>query len=101
MNTLSVELDETFETFLRLGIDKKGRVVGYVVGLRPAINSPICYAWVQKSIETKDGWKNYGVAQRSKMFKTVAEANRWAYQTAKERINAAHKLEERRRSCHI
>jgi len=79
-------LAESFETFIRTGIDK-GRVFGYVVGLREVLNSGECYAWVQKSVETRDGWKDFGPYQRSRKFPSLAAAKSWAYQTARERAS--------------
>ena len=79
-------LAESFETFVRTNIDN-GRVMGYVIGLREVIETNECYAWVQRSVETKDGWKDYGVVQRSRKFPTTAAARAWAYSTAKERAS--------------
>lgn len=80
-----MNLKEPFETFIPQGKDSKGRIVGYVVGLRESADDAQCYAWVQRSIKTADGWKDFGAPQRSKLFPTLEAAKAWAYATAKER----------------
>lgn len=82
-------LGEIFETFLPTNTDSKGRVFGYVVGLREILATGEHYAWVQRSIRTADGWKNYGSFQRSKKFPSLAAARTWAYATANERAQKA------------
>lgn len=84
MNTIET-LGESFETFIPSNTDKKGRVFGYVVGIREVIGSDECYAWVQRSVKTSDGFTDFGVSQRSKKFASLAQAKVWAYRTAKER----------------
>lgn len=79
-------LGEAFETFLRSGVDSKGRTVGYVVGLREVANGSGCYAWVQKSIMVNStDWKDFGATQRSRRFPDMASAKAWAYHAAKAR----------------
>lgn len=80
-------MKDSFETFLPQGIDSKGRKIGYVVGLRETDEGQ-CYAWVQKSISTKDSWKDFGPVQRSKLFPSLDSAKAWAYKTAKDRASA-------------
>lgn len=80
-----MNLAEPFETFLPCGVDSKGRQTGYVVGLREDLDTHECYAWVQKSIKTADGWKDFGPTQRSKKFPSLDAARTWAYTTAKAR----------------
>ena len=80
-----MNLAEAFETFLPFGIDNKGRQTGYVVGLREDLDTKECYAWVQKSIKTPGGWKDFGPTQRSKKFRNLSAARTWAYATAKVR----------------
>lgn len=81
------EMGEMFETFIRAGQDSKGRVVGYIVGLREVIETGEFYAWVQKAIELKDGFKDFGVSQRSRKFENLNYAKAWAYAEAKKRIS--------------
>lgn len=79
-------LGETLENYMRSGrYDSKGREIGYIVGLRDdGVNF---YAWVQNARRVSGGeWKDFGVIQRSKCFKSQALATRWAYATANERI---------------
>jgi hypothetical protein len=64
--------------------DRKGREIGYIVGFNT--NGVEWAAWVQNGRKDKMGFKDFGAAQRSKMFPTIEQANRWAYATAKERI---------------
>lgn len=73
------------ETYLRSGRwDKKGREIGYVVGLN---NNGITFAaWVQNARRVNGEWKEFGVMQQSKTFASQEAATKWAYQTAKERI---------------
>lgn len=82
---MNEQLDDAFETFIRTGIDSKGRTVGYVVGLREVLTTGECYAWVQYSVSAEDGWKDFGPVQRSRKFATLEAAKTWAYATAKER----------------
>ena len=79
---------EAFESFIPASKDTKGRVFGYVVGLREVIGSGECYAWVQKSVLTSEGWKDWGATQRSKKFPSLAAAKFWAYSTARARAAA-------------
>lgn len=85
MNNQAETLADSFETFIRTNVDSKGKVFGYVVGLREVVGTGECYAWVQRSVETKDGFKDFGVFQRSKKFRNLQEAKSWAYRTAKDR----------------
>lgn len=85
----TAELGETFETNLGSGkFDDKGREIGYTVGFRD--NGTDFYAWVQNArrVIVKGGfeWRDFGVPQRSKCFASQAEANKWAYTTARARI---------------
>jgi len=95
-------LGETFECFMRSDEDSKGRVFGFIVGLRAVVADGViygksvkagqCYAWVQRGIEVRnDGFKDFGATQRSKLFTSKEEAKRWAYSTAKERIQKRSK----------
>lgn len=79
---------ETFEHFEASNRDEKGRVFGYVVGLRENVTTGKWSAWVQRSIKTKDGFKDFGVAQRSREFDSLSQAKTWAYSTRKERAAA-------------
>ena len=80
------ELGEVTETYVRSGrTDSKGREIGYVVGLRD--DGTTFYAWVQNTRRVNGQWVEFGVQQRSKSFKSQAEATRWAYATANERIS--------------
>ena len=84
---------QTYEQFIRSDVDSKGRVFGFIVGLRDVVKDSEflkagqCCAWVQRGIETKDGFKDFGACQRSKVFRNKEEAKRWAYGTAKERAS--------------
>lgn len=85
MSNHTETLADSFETFIRTNIDSKGRVFGYVVGLREVVGTGEYYAWVQRAVETKKGFEDFGVSQRSKKFRNLQEAKSWAYRTAKER----------------
>ena len=78
-------MTEAFETFLSSPKkDSKGRVIGYIVGLRDdGVNF---YAWVQNARMTNGNFFDFGVIQRSKCFASQDAATRWAYATAKQRI---------------
>ena len=88
-------LGETYEQFMRSDVDSKGRVFGFIVGLRDVVKdgehygvkvkAGQCYAWVQRGLEIKQGFEGFGATQRSKLFGTKEDAKRWAYGTAKER----------------
>ena len=76
---------EPFETFIDSGkFDAKGRKIGFTVGLND--NGKEFGAWVQSARGTKTGFSDFGVPQRSRTFPTQADATRWAYATARERI---------------
>lgn len=78
----------TFETTLDSGkCDTKGRRIGYTVAFGENENG-LVYAFVQNARynSKKREWKNFGVAQRGKGFKTQEEATKYAYATAKRRI---------------
>ena len=79
------QMGEIVEQFIRTEQDKAGRVFGYIVGLREVLSTGECYAWVQRAIEVKHGFKDFGPRQRSKKFPSVAAARSWAFATAKER----------------
>jgi len=83
---MTEQLGEAIEVFTRTNVDSKGRVFGYIVGLRKVLNTNECYAWVQRGVETKEGFKDFGVVQRSKKFPSYQSAKNWAYSTQKERI---------------
>ena len=80
-----MKLGPITEQYLNSGKkDSKGRYIGYTVGLRN--NGVEFYAWVQNSRLDDGGWKDFGAAQRSKCFKSQAEATSWAFNTARVRI---------------
>lgn len=83
---MSKELGQAFETFVSANKrDSKGREIGFIVGLRD--NGTEFYAWVQNGRSDRRGnFKDFGAAQRSKVFDSKEAANTWAYKTAKERI---------------
>jgi hypothetical protein len=82
------EYNDMSEQFLSAGRrDSKGREIGYVVGLNN--NGTKFAAWVQNTRRVKGEWKEFGVPQRAKYFDSQAEATRWAYSTARERIAKA------------
>lgn len=87
MSTIDTDpkFGDMFETFQPTTIDADGRVFGYVVGLREVLDTGEYFAWVQKSIKTVDGWKDWGRSQPSKRFPSLAAASAWAYATAKKR----------------
>jgi len=84
MSNLEI-LAESFESFIPSNTDKKGRVMGFVVGLREVENTGECYAWVQRSVKTSEGFADFGVPQRSRKFPSLESAKAWAYGEAKER----------------
>jgi hypothetical protein len=79
-------LGEVFETFVPAKkVDDKGRVIGFVVGLRD--NGSDFYAWVQNARQTGNGeWIEFGTTQRSRKFASQTAATSWAYSTARARI---------------
>ena len=78
-------MSEIFETFMRSGkVDSKGRHIGYIVGLREMDDG--VYAWVQNGRSTPNDFIDFGVRQRSRRFDSMAQATKWAYATAKQRI---------------
>lgn len=76
--------ENRYEEFLPAYTDSKGRVMGYIVGLNFDGESTH-YAWVQKGIQTQNGFEDFGPRQRSKQFRSKIEARSWAFRTAKER----------------
>jgi hypothetical protein len=64
--------------------DNANREIGYIVGTND--NGEQYAAWVQNARKANSKFADFGVAQRSKMFATQAQATQWAYATAKERI---------------
>lgn len=78
--------DDAFETFIPTN-SKDGRVFGYVVGLREVLNTGKCYAWVQRSIQTKQGFEDFGTRQRSRRFDSLQCAKKWAYAEAESRAS--------------
>lgn len=78
---------ESIEVFERAYTDERGRVFGWVVGLRPTHDGWV--AWVQKAVQTKDGWEEFGRSQPGRHFNTLAIAKAWAYATSKERAELA------------
>ena len=82
------QLGEIFEQFLPSDTDSKGRSFGYVVGLREILESGECYAWVQRAIQTEDGFEDFGRSQPSKKFPSLQAAKAWAFSTARERAAA-------------
>ena len=95
MNDNELKFGDMFETFKPTMLDAKGRVVGYVVGLREVVDTGECFAWVQKSIKTADGWKDFGRSQPSKRFPNFAQASAWAYSTANERASKLSRISSR------
>lgn len=84
MNTS--EYGEIFQNYLRSGRwDSKGREIGYIVAFRD--NGSDFRAYVQNARKVNGEWIEFGVQQRSKSFRSQAEAARWAYQAAQERIS--------------
>ena len=80
-----MEYGALVQNFLRSGrYDSKDREIGYIVGFRD--NGVDFRAYVQNSRRVNGEWVEFGVAQRSKSFTSQAEATRWAYATANERI---------------
>ena len=79
-------LGEAFELFLSASKhDSQGREIGYVVGFRD--NGVDFYAWVQNARRAGAcDWADYGVPQRSRLFKSAEASTAWAYRTARERI---------------
>lgn len=84
--TSTPTLGDTFETFVSANKrDTKGRMIGYVVGLRD--NGIDFYAWVQNARYVEGGgWIEFGTPQRSKLFTSLEASRAWAYATARERI---------------
>jgi len=92
---MSELLGESYEQFYRSDVDSKGRVFGFIFGLRNVVSdgelygvkvkAGQCYAWVQRGIETKLGFEDFGVKQRSKLFDSREGARSWAHRVAKER----------------
>jgi len=85
MNATSpAELGEIFQNFMSTGKrDSKGRMIGYVVGLRD--NGTDFYAWVQNTRRIDGEWVEFGFQQRSRRFDSQQAATTWAYKTARER----------------
>lgn len=80
-----MEYGEITESYIRSGrYDSKDREIGYIVGFRD--NGEDFRAYVQNARRVNGEWKEFGVQQRSKSFKSQAAATRWAYATANERI---------------
>jgi hypothetical protein len=90
MTNTTTQFGDITESYIRSGrTDSKGREIGYVVGLRD--DGTTFYAWVQNTRRVNGQWVEFGVQQRSKSFKSQAEATRWAYATANERISNIQK----------
>lgn len=69
--------------------DAKGRRVGFIVGF--CDNGIDFYVNVQKGVmDNKRNFEAFGAAQRSKKFKSMEQAKRHGYGTAKERIAKLH-----------
>jgi len=64
--------------------DSAKREIGYIVGTND--NGEQYAAWVQNGRKSNGKFADFGVAQRSKMFATQAQATQWAYAKAKELI---------------
>jgi len=80
------EFTNHLETWVGAGkFDKPGREIGYIVGFSD--NGTEFAAWVQNGRKANRTFADFGVRQRSKMFKTQEQATTWAYRTAKERIS--------------
>jgi hypothetical protein len=77
---------EVTEINVRSGrFDSKGREIGFTIGFRD--NGSDFRAYVQNARRvTAHEWQDFGVQQRSKSFSSQAEATRWAWATANERI---------------
>ena len=83
---MNTEYGEVFEAYVRSGrYDSKGREIGYIVGFRD--NGTDFRAYVQNARRVNGEWKEFGVQQRSKSFRSQAAATTWAYATADERIS--------------
>lgn len=91
MSAATEQMGEIVEQFVRAEQDKAGRVFGYVVGLREVLSTGECYAWVQRAVEVKHGFKDFGPRQRSKKFPSVSAARAWGFATAKQRAAARRK----------
>ncbi len=82
---------EIFESHVGSGCyDQKRREIGYIVGFRD--NGEDFRAYVQNARNRGGEWAEFGVQIRSRSFKSQAEATRWAYATAKERIAKIRQL---------
>jgi hypothetical protein len=80
-----MQYGEITENNIRSGrFDSKGREIGYIVVFRD--NGEDFRAYVQNARRINGEWVEFGVKQRSKSFESQAEATRWAYATANERI---------------
>ena len=80
-----MQYGEITENHIRSGrFDSKGREIGYIVVFRD--NGEDFRAYVQNARRIGGEWVEFGAKQRSKSFKSQAEATRWAYATANERI---------------
>ena len=96
-----LDFDTVFEPvhehYFYTNTDEKGRKFGYVAALREVKSDADeygveykvgqCYAWVQRVIVTKDGWEDFGIKQRSKVFESVEKAVQWVYPEVHKRAN--------------
>lgn len=82
---MTAEYGDITETYVRSGrFDSKNREIGFIVGFRD--NGEDFRAYVQNARRINGEWKDFGVIQRSKSFRSQVEATRWGYATAQERI---------------
>jgi hypothetical protein len=80
-----MDYGDIFENHIGTGRhDSKGREIGYIVVFRD--NGEDFRAYVQNARRVNGELVEFGVKQRSKSFTSQAEATRWAYATANERI---------------
>ncbi len=82
--TTKLTITDRYEEFKQYATDAKGRVFGYTAVITE-MSDGATLACVQKCVKTRDGYKSWGAAQRSKKFSSTKEARRWAFATQKER----------------
>ena len=82
---MTAEYGDITQSYLRSGrFDSKGREIGFIVAL--VDNGTDFRALVQNARRIAGEWQEFGVRQSSKSFRSQAEATRWGYATAQERI---------------
>ena len=83
---MTKEYGDLTETHLRSGrFDSKGREIGFTVGFRD--NGEDFRAYVQNARRINGEWKDFGVLQRSKPFRSQGAATHWGSSTAQARIS--------------